>query len=110
MRTSHAPPAGKAPSIEALAHSFKRAMAAARRLRGRDTHRPGALSHAQYQGLFELLRRGGVPGRDQFLSGLRGRGELPAGPLPAVADVSRASIPQMRDRLADAGLVERVRS
>ena len=80
--------------MEALAQSFKGAMAAVRRLRGRDTHRPGALSQAQYQVLFGLLRAG----------------ELPSGELAAVADVSPASMTQMLDRLADAGLVERVRS
>ena len=80
--------------MEALGQSFKRATAAARRLRGRDTHRPGSLRHAQYQVLFDLLRGG----------------ELPAGELAAEADVSPASMTQMLDRLADAGLVERVRS
>ena len=80
--------------MEALAQSFKGAIAAVRRLRGRDTHRPGALSHAQYQVLFGLLRAG----------------ELPAGELAAVADVSPASMTQMLDRLSDAALVERVRS
>jgi DNA-binding MarR family transcriptional regulator len=80
--------------MDVLAESFKGAMAAVRRLRGRDTHRPGALSQAQYQVLFELLRAG----------------ELPAGELAAVADVSPASMTQMLDRLADAGLVQRVRS
>jgi DNA-binding MarR family transcriptional regulator len=94
MPASVAPPRGKAQAREALAQSFKAATAAMRRLRGRDTHRPGALSHAQYQVLFELLRRG----------------ELPAGGLAAVADVSPASMTQMLDRLGDAGLVERVRS
>jgi DNA-binding MarR family transcriptional regulator len=94
MAASAAPPRGRAQALEALAQSFKRATAAARRLRGRDTHRPDALSQAQYQVLFELLRRG----------------ELPAGGLAAVADVSPASMTQMLDRLADAGLVERVRS
>jgi DNA-binding MarR family transcriptional regulator len=79
--------------MEALAQSFKGAIAAARRLRGRDTHKPGALSHAQYQVLFELRA-----------------GELPAGELAAVAEVSPASMTQMLDRLSDAGLVERVRS
>jgi DNA-binding MarR family transcriptional regulator len=93
MAASVAPPRGKAQAIEALGHSFKSATAAVRRLRGRDTHRPGALSHAQYQVLFELRA-----------------GELPAGELAAVADVSAASMTQMLDRLADAGLVERVRS
>jgi DNA-binding MarR family transcriptional regulator len=80
--------------MEALAQSFKAATAAARRLRGRDTQRPGALSHAQYQVLFELLRSG----------------ELTAGGLAAGADVSPASMTQMLDRLGDAGLVERVHS
>jgi len=92
--TAIAPTRGKAQAMEALAQSFKRATAAARRLRGRETQKPGGLSHAQYQVLFELLRRG----------------ELPAGGLAAVADVSPASMTQMLDRLADAGLVERVRS
>ena len=81
-------------SMEALAHAFKRATAAARRMRGRDTHRPEGLSQAQYQVLFELLRGG----------------PLPAGALAGVADVSPASMTQMLDRLADAELVERVRS
>ena len=86
--------ATKTDAMERLAHSFKAAMAAVRRVRGRDTHNPGALSHAQYQVLFELLRRG----------------ELPAGTLAAQADVSAASMTQMLDRLADAELVERVAS
>lgn len=94
MAASSAPPRGRTQAIEALAQSFKRATAAARRLRGRDTQRPGALSHAQYQVLFELL----------------GAGELPAGVLAAMAGVSPASMTQMLDRLADAGLVERMRS
>jgi len=94
MAASLTPPRGKAQAIQALAQSFKGATAAMRRLRGRDTHRPGALSHAQYQVLFELLRRA----------------ELPAGELAAVVDVAPASMTQMLDRLADAGLVERVRS
>lgn len=93
MAASTARPRGKAQAMEALGQSFKGAIAAVRRLRGRDTHRPGALSQAQYQVLFELRA-----------------GELPAGELAAVADVSPASMTQMLDRLADAGLVERVRS
>jgi DNA-binding MarR family transcriptional regulator len=94
MAASVAPPRGKAQALEELGASFKAATGAMRRLRGRDTHRPDALSHAQYQVLFELLRRG----------------ELPAGGLAAVADVSPASMTQMLERLGDAGLVERVRS
>jgi DNA-binding MarR family transcriptional regulator len=87
-------PRGKPQAMEDLGHSFRGATAAMRRLRGRDTHRPGGLSHAQYQVLFALLRAG----------------EVPAGELAAMADVSPASMTQMLDRLADAGLVERVRS
>ena len=44
---------------EQLARSFKAAMAAVRRLRGRETHRPGELSDAQYSLLFCMR-----PGRD----------------------------------------------
>ena len=94
MAASVAPPRSRAQATEALGQSFKGAIAAMRRLRGRDTHRPDALSQAQYQVLFELLRGG----------------ELPAGALAGVADVSPASMTQMLDRLAEAGLVERVRS
>jgi DNA-binding MarR family transcriptional regulator len=94
MSPTITPSRGKAQAMDALGRSFKSATAAMRRLRGRDTHRPDALSHAQYQVLFELLRAG----------------ELPAGELAAVADVSPASMTQMLDRLADGGLVERVRS
>jgi DNA-binding MarR family transcriptional regulator len=79
--------------METFAGSFKHAASAARRLRGRETHRPGSLSQAQYQVLFELLAA-----------------ELPAGELAALVEVSPASMTQMLDRLADAGLVERVRS
>ncbi len=94
MATSVAPARGRAQAMETLAKSFKGAMAAVRRLRGRDTHHPGALSQAQYQVLFELLQRGA----------------LPAGELATVLEVSPASATQMLDRLADGGLVERVRS
>jgi DNA-binding MarR family transcriptional regulator len=80
--------------MTALAQSFKAAFAAARRLRGRESHRPGELSHAQYQVLFELFRRG----------------DLPSGELAAISDISAASMSEMLDRLADAGLVDRVRS
>jgi MarR family transcriptional regulator, organic hydroperoxide resistance regulator len=88
------PSRGRSHAVDALAKSFKGALAAVRRLRGRDTHHPGALSQAQYQVLFELLQRGA----------------LPAGELASVLDVSPASVTQMLDRLADAELVERVRS
>jgi MarR family transcriptional regulator, organic hydroperoxide resistance regulator len=87
-------PRSRTHALDALGHSLRGTIAAVRRLRGRDSHRPGVLSQAQYQVLFELLQTG----------------ELPAGELAAVADVSPASMTQMLDRLAEAGLVERVRS
>jgi DNA-binding MarR family transcriptional regulator len=75
-------------------HSFKATMAAQRRLRGRETHRPGELSYAQYSLLFSLAA-----------------GEaMSASELALAADVSPASATQMLDGLEKAGLVERVRS
>jgi DNA-binding MarR family transcriptional regulator len=79
---------------EQFGHSFKTAMAALRRLRGRETHRPGELSYAQYGLLF----------------GLAAGGALSAGELALAADVSPASATQMLDGLEKAGLVERARS
>jgi DNA-binding MarR family transcriptional regulator len=74
--------------------SFKAAMAAMRRLRGRETHRPGELSYAQYSLLFGLAQGGALPARD----------------LAYLADLSPATVTQMLESLARAGLVERVRS
>jgi DNA-binding MarR family transcriptional regulator len=85
------------PRDEALAQlgaAFKGAMAAIRRLRGRDTHRPGELSFAHYQ----------------LLSGLTKCDELSAGELAVAADLSPATVTQMLDSLAEMGLVERSRS
>jgi DNA-binding MarR family transcriptional regulator len=81
-------------ALERLGRSFKAAMAAVRRLRGRETHRPGELSFAQYSLLFAL----------------GDGGELSAGELALAADVSAATVTQMLDSLAAAGLVQRVRS
>lgn len=98
------PPAGETPAgdvpvadqaaAEQLGRSFKAAMGAVRRLRGRDTHRPGELSYAQYGLLF----------------GLGEHGQLSARELACRADLSAATVTQMLDSLAAAGLVERVRS
>ena len=44
--------------LDELGRSFRAAMAAVRRLRGRETHRPGELSFAQYSLLFGLARGG----------------------------------------------------
>jgi len=79
---------------ERLTQAFKGAFAAVRRLRGRDTHRPGELSYAQYALLF----------------GLAERGQLSAGELALAADLSPATVTQMLEHLAAAGLVRRTRS
>jgi MarR family transcriptional regulator, organic hydroperoxide resistance regulator len=79
-------------AAEHVARSFKRAMAAVRRLRGRETHRPGELTDAQYSLLFCLRQQMSV--RD----------------LADAADLSPASVTEMLDGLAAAGLVERQRS
>jgi len=81
-------------ALDQLAGAFKGAMVAVRRLRGRDTHRHGELSFAQYQLLF----------------GLAERDELPAGELALSADLSPAATTQLLDTLATKGLVERNRS
>jgi len=86
-----APPADP---LSAFGASFKAAMAAVRRLRGRDTHRPGELSYAQYSLLF----------------GLAERGELSASELAGLADVAPATATQMLDSLVSSGFVERSRS
>jgi DNA-binding MarR family transcriptional regulator len=77
-----------------LADSFKGAMAAVRRMRGRETRRPGELSDAQYGLLFSLCERH----------------EMSSGELAVAADLSPASVTEMLDSLAAAGLVERFRS
>jgi DNA-binding MarR family transcriptional regulator len=81
-------------AIERLAEAFRGIMASTRRLKGRETHRPAALSHAQYSLLFGLAREGQLSARD----------------LACAADLSPATVTPMLDGLAAAGLVERVRS
>ena len=89
-----APGTDRTEALEQLGRSFKRAMAAVRRLRGRETHRPGELSFAQYGLLF----------------GLADGGELSVRELALSADLSPATVTQMLDGLDATGLVERVRS
>jgi DNA-binding MarR family transcriptional regulator len=90
-----APQAPEPPdAAAALGQSFKRAMAAVRRLRGREMRHPEELSDAQYGLLF----------------GLRERSELSSSELACAADLSPASATEMLDALAAAGLVLRVRS
>ena len=79
---------------EQLARSFKGAMAAVRRLRGRESHRPGELSDAQYSLLFCL----------------RSQPAMPTSELADLADLSPASTTEMLDGMEDAGLVVRERS
>jgi DNA-binding MarR family transcriptional regulator len=81
-------------ALARLGTAFKGAMGAIRRLRGRDTHRPGELSFAQYHLLF----------------GLAGQSELSSGELAQAADLAPATVTQMLDSLAAMGLVERTRS
>jgi DNA-binding MarR family transcriptional regulator len=77
-----------------LGRSFKSTMGSLRRLRGRETHRCGALSFAQYGLLF----------------GLEDKDELPTRELAVMADLSAATATQMLDHLETSGLVARTRS
>jgi len=77
-----------------LGIAFKRAMAAVRRLRGRETQRLEQISFAQYGLLF----------------GLAGARELSARELADHADLSPATVAQMLEHLETAGLVTRTRS
>ena len=61
---------------------------------GRETHRPGKLSFAQYRLLF----------------GLAEHDELSGGELAVAADLSPATVTQLLDALAELGLVTRSRS
>ncbi len=77
-----------------LGLAFKRAMVAVRKLRGRETHRPGQISYAQYGLLF----------------GLAGRSECSARDLAEQTDLTPATVAQMLEHLEAAGLVTRTRS
>ena len=81
-------------SYEQLARSFKGAMAAVRRMRGRESHRSGELSDAQYSLLFCL----------------RAQDAMPTSELAELAELSPASTTEMLDGLVAAGLVMRERS
>jgi DNA-binding MarR family transcriptional regulator len=86
--------AAREDAIAGLAASFKRVQVALRRLKGRETHRPGSPSFAQYQLLFALADHDG----------------LSSGELATAAELSPASVTQMLDALAERGLVVRGRS
>ncbi len=81
-------------ALESFTRAFKGANAALRRLRGRESHHPDELSHAQYGLLFGLCD--GVPRSSRELA--------------VAADVAPATAAEMLDSLAAAGLVERTRS
>jgi DNA-binding MarR family transcriptional regulator len=85
----------RAQALDQLGRAFKTAMAGVRRLRGRETHRPGELSYAQYTLLFSLADRGK---------------EVSARDLACAADLSPPSVTQMLDHLAAVGFVARARS
>lgn len=80
--------------FEQVGLSFKAMMAAVRRLRGRETHRPGELSYAQFSLLFGLADGGTRSARE----------------LAELADLAAPTVAQMLDSMTSAGLVVRVRS
>lgn len=81
-------------ALEAVGRAFKAADAALRRLRGRESHRPGELSYAQYGLLFALSDGAARSSRK----------------LALAADVAPATAAEMLDALAASGLVQRIRS
>jgi DNA-binding MarR family transcriptional regulator len=91
--TTTAPPS-RAEVTDAVGRAFKRTMVAVRRLRGRETHRPGKPSFAQYQLLFSLADCDGRASSE----------------LANAADLSPATVTQMLDALVEQRLVVRVRS
>ena len=80
--------------LSEFARAFKAARAALRRLRSRETRRPGELSDAQYSLLF----------------GLREQSEQSTSELAYAAEISQASATEMLEGLEAAGLVARARS
>jgi DNA-binding MarR family transcriptional regulator len=91
--TTPAAPAQEDP-LSQVGRSFKAAMGAVRRLRGRETQRLDQLSYAQYGLLF----------------GLADQPEMSASRLAEVADLTPATVTQMLDHLEAGGLVARTRS
>lgn len=90
-------PSTAAPADDALVAvgtSLKTLLGASRRLRGRETHRPGQLSFAQYSLLFSLADVDELSSRE----------------LARLADITPATVTQMLDGLEGAGLVARRRA
>jgi DNA-binding MarR family transcriptional regulator len=96
MSHVEAPVAGarEPPAHEQLGRSFKAAMAAVRRLRGRETQRPDALSFAQYGLLFSLADGCAMSARE----------------LAEAAALTPSTVTQMLESLESHGLVGRLRS
>lgn len=81
-------------ALQTFGRAFKAVGASMRRLRGRETHRPGELSYSQYGLLFGLCDGEAKSSRE----------------LALAADVSPATAAEMLDTLAASGLVARTRS
>jgi DNA-binding MarR family transcriptional regulator len=81
-------------TLEGLRGAFMELMGAERRLRGRDSHRHGGLSHNQVRALFQLANEE----------------EVTAGCLAKTAELSPASMTAMLDQLEKDGMVVRRRS
>jgi DNA-binding MarR family transcriptional regulator len=86
--------AARAQATARLAQAFKAALAARRRMRGRETQATGELGDAAYGVLFCL----------------RESEALPAGEIAVAAELSAAAATEMLESLAEAGLVRRTRS
>ena len=93
-RVSHGPLHDPGTPHGQLGLAFKRAMVAVRRLRGRETHRPGQISYAQYG----------------LMAGLAGECQRSARELADMADLTPATVTQMLESMEAAGLVTRTRS
>ncbi len=81
-------------AAQAVGRAFKGALAALRRMRGRERQAPGELSDAQFSVLFCL----------------RDEPQRSSGDIALAADLSPASATEMLEGLEQAGLVERARS
>ena len=84
----------RADALAAFGRAFRETNSALRRLKGRETHRPGGLSYAQYGLLFTLAEDSPLSLRE----------------LAHAAGVSPASAVEMLDGLTASGLVRRIRS
>ena len=89
-----APPSPQDASLAEVGDALRALLAASRRMRGRETHRPGQLSFAQYGLLFSLAEAE----------------ELSARELARNAELTPATVTQMLDALEASGLVVRRRA